>query len=181
MTFTPGEKYKAFEPINLPDRQWPMKVIDKVIHLGISPDTDIDAFEFVWLEDPEMPGPRKLALLYSVDMDDPLTPVDESGGMDVFAIYASFMTGTSLPAVIGLFDDVDAITAWKDSLQPCAGDCVIDGVVDASDVPGFVGCHFGPAGGMGQFYCQCADFDVDGDVDLVDFAGFQRAFGNACP
>ena len=29
MTFIPGEKYKAFEPINLPDRQWPTKVIDK--------------------------------------------------------------------------------------------------------------------------------------------------------
>lgn len=29
MTFTPGEKYKAFEPIHLPDRQWPTKVIDK--------------------------------------------------------------------------------------------------------------------------------------------------------
>ena len=29
MTFTPGDKYKAFEPINIPDRQWPTKVIDK--------------------------------------------------------------------------------------------------------------------------------------------------------
>ncbi|WP_340150273.1 2-isopropylmalate synthase [uncultured Sneathiella sp.] len=29
MTFIPGEKYKAFEPINLPDRQWPTKVIEK--------------------------------------------------------------------------------------------------------------------------------------------------------
>ncbi len=29
MSFTPGEKYKAFEPINIPDRQWPGKVIDK--------------------------------------------------------------------------------------------------------------------------------------------------------
>ena len=29
MTFTPGEKYKAFEPINLPDRKWPTQVIEK--------------------------------------------------------------------------------------------------------------------------------------------------------
>ncbi|MAL79808.1 MAG: 2-isopropylmalate synthase [Sneathiella sp.] len=29
MTFTPGEKYTAFTPINLPDRQWPSKVIEK--------------------------------------------------------------------------------------------------------------------------------------------------------
>lgn len=29
MSFTPGEKYKAFEPINLTDRQWPSKTIDK--------------------------------------------------------------------------------------------------------------------------------------------------------
>jgi len=29
MNFTPGDKYKAFAPIDLPDRQWPTKVIDK--------------------------------------------------------------------------------------------------------------------------------------------------------
>ncbi|WP_334128642.1 2-isopropylmalate synthase [Sneathiella sp.] len=29
MTFNPGEKYRAFTPINLPDRQWPSKVITK--------------------------------------------------------------------------------------------------------------------------------------------------------
>lgn len=29
MTFTPGEKYQAFTPIDIPDRQWPTKVIDK--------------------------------------------------------------------------------------------------------------------------------------------------------
>ncbi|MBE7636781.1 2-isopropylmalate synthase [Sneathiella sp. P13V-1] len=29
MSFTPGNKYVAFPPIDLPDRQWPSKVIDK--------------------------------------------------------------------------------------------------------------------------------------------------------
>lgn len=29
MTFTPSDKYRAFEPIDLPDRQWPSAVIDK--------------------------------------------------------------------------------------------------------------------------------------------------------
>ncbi len=29
MSFTPGNKYVAFPPIDLPDRQWPTKVIDK--------------------------------------------------------------------------------------------------------------------------------------------------------
>ncbi|MEH6475665.1 MAG: 2-isopropylmalate synthase [Sneathiella sp.] len=29
MSFIPGEKYKAFEPIDLPNRQWPTKIIDK--------------------------------------------------------------------------------------------------------------------------------------------------------
>lgn len=28
MTFTPGEKYRSFPPIDIPDRQWPTKVID---------------------------------------------------------------------------------------------------------------------------------------------------------
>ena len=29
MSFTPGDKYKAFESVNLTDRQWPSKTIDK--------------------------------------------------------------------------------------------------------------------------------------------------------
>ncbi len=29
MNFVPGEKYKSFEPIDLKDRKWPTRVIDK--------------------------------------------------------------------------------------------------------------------------------------------------------
>ena len=91
----------------------PVKVVDPVLHLGIIvPGVDIDALEFVWLEEPDVPGSIALALLFSVDEDDPLTPVDESGGLLPMVIYYSFMTGWHAPYVDSpdLFDDIDALT-----------------------------------------------------------------------
>ncbi len=97
-------------------------------HLGLSPGTDIDAFEFVWLEVQPLPtgGPtppqanRILALLFSVDGDDPLTAnVDESGGLDPRALYASHMDGIHFEYLPGadLGDDVDALAAWSDAFD----------------------------------------------------------------
>lgn len=85
-------------------------VIDNDIHLDINGGTDIDAFEFglVWDANADRLG---LALLFSVDSDDPLTAEDESGGLDPAMIYYSFLNGSyaefsSMP----MDDDVDAIT-----------------------------------------------------------------------
>lgn len=97
----------------------PLQVVDEAFHLGLSEDTDIDAFEFVWADDPQGVGPV-LALLFSVDDDDPLTPlpVDESGGLDPRMIYISFLTGTHAPALDEpLEDDVDALTNAWDSME----------------------------------------------------------------
>ncbi|MFH1746573.1 MAG: hypothetical protein ABIG44_05945 [Planctomycetota bacterium] len=95
----------------------PVQIIDE-IHLGIPEDTDIDAFEFVWLEYELEPGMLVLALLYSVDTDDPLTPnANESGGMDPTMIYASYLTGWSLPFTEPLGDDIDALTIWYRPLE----------------------------------------------------------------
>ncbi|HUU84067.1 MAG TPA: S8 family serine peptidase [Phycisphaerae bacterium] len=91
----------------------PVQVIDEAIHLGLPEETDIDAFELAWLEDPNAGAAPVLALLFSVDEDDPLTPGDESGGMDPRMIFASFLTGYSFPALAApLEDDVDALTLW---------------------------------------------------------------------
>ena len=103
-----------------------VQVIDEV-HLGISEDADIDAFEFAWLPDSSGAG-LLLAVLFSVDEDDPCTAGDESGGLDPKMIYASTLTGTSVPLLqTPLDDDVDALTLWCQVLEPDPrGACCLD-------------------------------------------------------
>jgi len=73
--------------------------------------------EFTELDMPGSPGMPMLALLYSVDEDDPLTPVDESGGLSPSTIYISWMTGFSMPFSDPLPDDIDALTLWYEPLE----------------------------------------------------------------
>jgi len=90
-------------------------VIKGTTHLGLSHGTDIDAFEFGWIYDYDA-GRTGLAMLFSVDDDDNLTPVDESGGLDPAMIYYSFLNGIHYPFSAGpLADDVDAITICNHS------------------------------------------------------------------
>jgi hypothetical protein len=86
------------------------------VDLGISGGTDIDAFEFAWIFDGSAMR-NGLALLFSVNDNDPLTPDDESGGLDPRMIYASFLNGTNFPYLANpLIEDVDAITCWGTAL-----------------------------------------------------------------
>ena len=129
-----------------------VQVVDEFIHLGIPEDTDIDAFEFVWIEDQNVAGALSLAVAYSVDDDDPLTlGVDESGGLDPKMIYASYMTGWSFPLLMNpLDDDVDALTAWLESLEEEQTEacCLPDGTcldVTATDcINNYGGMPMGP-------------------------------------
>ncbi|MFH0982118.1 MAG: dockerin type I repeat-containing protein [Planctomycetota bacterium] len=57
------------------------------------------------------------------------------------------------------------------------GDATGDGVVDLLDYRVLAGCLGGPAQAT-PGSCQATDLDEDGDVDLEDFAFFQRVFGN---
>lgn len=86
-------------------------VVDAQTHLGLPRGTDVDAFEFAFMAHPQMPGDQ-LALLFSVDEDDPLTPnEDESGGLMPNMIYYSWLNGTSAPLLTRpLEDDIDAIS-----------------------------------------------------------------------
>jgi len=96
----------------------PWLLVDGQRHLGLRDGTDVDAFEFVWLSpDPDiLPS---LAVLFSVDNDDPLTPVDESGGLDPRMIYVSFMLGQNQPLLAEpLWDDIDAIANWYEPIAP---------------------------------------------------------------
>jgi hypothetical protein len=85
------------------------------IHFGIPGSTDIDAFSFCWLWDSTQ-NRNGLAVLFSVDDDDPHTPWDESGGLNPAIIYYSFLNGVSHPWLTSLNDDVDAITLWETPL-----------------------------------------------------------------
>lgn len=55
-------------------------------------------------------------------------------------------------------------------------DCDSTGQLDLDDQSSFVDCLFGPGGEVGNA-CLCADENGDRDVDLEDFAAFQRLFG----
>ncbi len=63
---------------------------------------------------------------------------------------------------------------WK--LQVLGGDLDGDGFVTLTDWSLFEPCITGPEGLVGAG-CDCADSDVDGDVDLDDLAVFQNATG----
>ncbi len=102
----PGGIYQV-----LPGGSIPMLVIDPS-YLGLPAGTDINDFDFVWIFDTTA-NRYGLALLYTVEEDDGLTPsVDESGGFNPAMIYASFLNGTSAPFLASpLQDAIDGITA----------------------------------------------------------------------
>jgi sulfatase modifying factor 1 len=56
------------------------------------------------------------------------------------------------------------------------GDHNGDGTIDLLDYDEFPGCMAGPGGGLGND-CDVFDSDSDVDVDIVDFAEFQKVFG----
>ena len=161
------EAYLGLDPgdIYLATSAGPVPVIDEVMHLGLPDETDIDAFEFVWLVSPEDPdGGLYLALIFSVDDDDPLTPGDESGGLLPNMIYGSFLTGWSFPLIHEeLWDDIDAITAWEHPIEPeptgacCLGNCACS-VMTAADCVANGGSWVGPG-------TDCNDYDGDGFPD----------------
>jgi hypothetical protein len=51
--------------------------------------------------------------------------------------------------------------------------------IDSEDFAALPDCLTGPDGGLLLPGCRVFDFDIDGDSDLVDFAGFQAAFTGA--
>ena len=151
----------------------------KALHLGIPATADIDAFELVWLPVPGN-GQQALALIYSVDPDDPATAIDESGGGSPNTIYASFLNATSFVLVDGndnQFDDIDALAT-----RIPAEDSDGDGVPDANDNcievwnPDQVDTN---GDGYGNFCDQ--DLDGDGDIDIADLGLFRLVFFTSDP
>ena len=154
-------------------------VIDPATHLGLLPGVDIDAFEFVWLYNPAIDD-EALALIFSVDDDDPLTPDDESAALDPAMLYVSFFDGAHAPLLTDpLDDDVDALTTWSRSLASelplaCPADLAPPfGLLDFSDVLAFLNA-FANADPI-------ADLNPDGLFDFSDVLAFLSAFAAGCP
>ncbi len=158
----------------------PVQVIDDVAHLGLLESTDVDAFEFTWLPDPNFTGTFVFGIVFSVDDDDPLTPGDESGGLDPRQLYGSYLNGTNFPMLVDpLEDDVDAITAWCAQYQaapPCPGDVNGDAAVDFNDL-NIVLANWGMIVVPGTN----GDANGDGVVDFNDLNIVLANWGMTCP
>ena len=185
--FSPDhEAYKGLDPggiyLSMGGMFAPVQVIDEVFHLGLPDEsTDIDAFEFTWLSEDYGMAPV-LALLFSVDDDDPLTLFDdESGGLLPNVIYVSWMTGwfTEFLNDDRIHDDIDALTIWNEPIAPecaCPGDIAQDnsalgpdGHVSLGDVYAALAGCFAPGNDGPPYYRQiptppgyeCADVAQD--------------------
>ena len=103
----------------------------------------------------------------------PQTPVDilESAGDPEGHTIVYDGTVPNLDVTGELFGVTVTILA-----EPPPGDCDMDLHVDLDDYATFWYCLDGPDGDPVEPECQCADLDEDGDVDLKDFAAFQRLF-----
>jgi len=89
--------------------------------IAVEDGTDIDAIEFVVTDDPTvlgqfgLSGGPYLALLFSVDQDDPITAKDESGGLNPNAIYISFLMGLPPYPLSNQEDgDIDALAVYDE-------------------------------------------------------------------
>ncbi len=76
-------------------------------------------------------------------------------------------TGSGTPPIVD-------IGAYEHRVE-LPGDCDPNGRIDLTDYTALADCLAGPGTGVAA-ECRCAYADLDGDVDLRDFAGFQCAF-----
>ncbi len=162
--------------------------------LGLIPGVDIDALELCWVPSPQG---LVLAALFSVNDDDPLTPDDESSGLNPGVIYYSMFDNVAIEyADWTNGDDIDAIAVWHRSVlgtfTPCLGDIADDlgnlgpdGQVSFGDFLALLGligpCPGGIPGCLGDI---ADDFGtLNGGDGMVSFGDFLALLGliGPCP
>jgi hypothetical protein len=145
-------------------------------HFGLPGGVNIDAFEFTWLP---TPNGAALAVLYSVQPDNPASAIDESGGAMPSTIYGSFLTGSSFIVLGGPangFDNVDALTVYRPEQTDTDGDGVDDSIDNCTNVPN-PGQIDTDGDGIGNICDQ--DLDQNCTVSFPDLVIFRaRIFTN---
>lgn len=158
----------------------PIPVVTPRLYLGLLPGVDIDAFEFVFARSP-VARRDALALLFSVDDDDPATPADESSGLDPRMIYISFLDGNSTPLLVSpLEEDVDGITAWWRPIgsvvfpkPPCLADTNHDGMLTPADFSAWIIA-------FNMMAPEC-DQNNDNLCTPADFSAWVANYNMGCP
>jgi len=162
-----------------------IQILDDVSNFGVPQDTDINAFEFISVNQetffslfgydpdgvPGYVGDDVLIALISVDDDDPdnngipATDIygNESGGLLSGMIYASDLVGSVPVAVSPDYGmDVDAIAGWRDEHM----DTDHDGMDDAWEV---------------QYFGSITASDGLGDYDTDQFIDIDEYLANTIP
>lgn len=108
-------------------------------------------------------------------------------GTHVMGVTTPTLTLSNVtPASAGSYDcevfsmcgDALSVAATLTVAQPAFGDADENCLVDLIDFQSFADCLSGPDANP-PFDCAALDFDVDDEIDLEDFGGFQRGFTGA--
>ncbi|MCE7922518.1 MAG: T9SS C-terminal target domain-containing protein [Haliscomenobacteraceae bacterium CHB4] len=123
-TLNPGVVYiwmppNIHQPVVFPD-----------IHLGLAQGVDLNDFEFAWLWNPSVKK-YTLALVFSVDQDDPNTPAFESDTLNPGQLYASFLDGTHFPfGPNHIGENIDGLAFSNRPLLPQGSQVTVVGLRD---------------------------------------------------
>ena len=106
--------------------------------------------------------------------EDHLTPGDPAWNAAAGHIHVGYAM-TLEEAVLATEVTVRTLTGYLDEVIP-VGDYDHDGEVDLQDFEHFPSCVTGPTGLSDHPACRAFDAELDGDVDLLDFARIQVVF-----
>jgi hypothetical protein len=116
-------------------------------------------------------GLRMLTDNYTLQYDDGTNATGGPAGVPNYDYRGYIVGGHYSPCSDPVFD-----------VRTAGGQMFADGLVEAQDLVALVDCATGPSGidpvafeGLTQ-ECRCMDVDQDFDVDMDDFAGFQRCY-----
>ena len=82
-------------------------------------------------------------------------------------------TGIGTAGATGYRAAFGFITCVAEVPAPVAGDCDHNGILGLGDLVDFTDCMAGPIAAP-EPGCYCADFNSDGQIDLLDFAHMQE-------
>jgi nitrous oxidase accessory protein NosD len=168
----------SFTATDKPPDYW-----DAVLTVQFSEDVDVSQSDVTVLDDLAQTVPLA-GFSYSPSQHTLTLQLDDLlYGVDYTLILLSTITDLSGNPLDGDGNGVGGDsyqTQFAHQYNPDPGDLDGDGVVDIDDLVILSDCLIGPAGGI-PAGCDDADLNQDGNVDLLDFAEFQRLFEGSAP